>query len=78
MPIMSNVLGLIKDRMFQNSAEDNAVRAVGLQRLMDELFDACNFGVRGKSVWGRGIHVVTMKRYWGMGCTKNCTCSYHD
>ena len=43
--ILCNVLNLIKLQVFENSAEYNAVRAVGLNTLMQEYFDSCNFGV---------------------------------
>ena len=45
--ILCNVLNLIKLQVFENSAEYNAVRAVGLNTLMQEYFDSCNFGVSG-------------------------------
>ena len=47
--MMNNVLIHIKHRMFMHSAEENAVRGIGLQKLMAEIFDASNFDVG--SIW---------------------------
>ena len=43
--MMNNILIHIKHRMFMHSAEENAVRGIGLQKLMVEIFDASNFDV---------------------------------
>ena len=43
--MMNNILIHIKQRMFMHSAEENAVRGIGMQKLMVEIFDASNFDV---------------------------------
>ena len=43
--ITCSVLNLIKQFMFKHSFEDNSIRGVGLYKLMQELFEASNFGV---------------------------------
>ena len=42
---MNHILIYIKQKLFMLSAEENAVRGVGLQILMFELFESTNFGV---------------------------------
>ena len=42
---MNNILVYARETMFHLSAEENAIRGVGLQTLMIELLDSSNFGV---------------------------------
>ena len=42
---MNNILVYAREKMFHLSAEENAIRGVGLQTLMVELLDSSNFGV---------------------------------
>lgn len=42
---LNSLLVFVKEYMFFLSAEENAIRGVGLQTLMIELFDSCNFDV---------------------------------
>lgn len=42
---MNNILVHAREKMFHLSAEENAIRGVGLQTLMVELLDSTNFGV---------------------------------
>ena len=43
--MMDNLLRSLRYQMFTVVAADNAVRAVGATRLMEEHFDSSNFGV---------------------------------
>lgn len=43
---MENLLRNLRYQMFTHVAADNAVRAVGATKLMEEYFDSSNFGVR--------------------------------
>ena len=43
--VMENLLCNLRYQMFTLVAADNAVRAVGATKLMEEYFDSCNFGV---------------------------------
>ena len=43
--VMENLLRNLRYQMFTLVAADNAVRAVGATRLMEEYFDSSNFGV---------------------------------
>lgn len=43
--VMENLLRNLRYQMFTLVAADNAVRAVGATKLMEEYFDSSNFGV---------------------------------
>lgn len=44
--VMDNLLRSLRYQMFTVVAADNAVRAVGATKLLEEHFDSSNFGVR--------------------------------
>lgn len=49
---MENLLRNLRYQMFTLVAADNAVRAVGATKLMEEHFDSSNFGVNiGVVLW---------------------------
>lgn len=65
---MDNLLRSLRYQMFTVVAADNAVRAVGATKLLEEHFDSSNFGVRMQ-----GILNMTNTNY-----PRECvsTCSY--
>lgn len=48
--VLSNLLKKLKDLIFLSVAEYNSIRAAGLQKLLEELFESCNFGVRNPMI----------------------------